>query len=47
MGRSEGRATDYVGLTFVFRDDAEKARFESVRLMEQDAEIVDGADKSS
>ena len=43
MGRSVGRETDFVGLTFVFRDDMEKKRLESVRLMEQDADIVDRA----
>jgi hypothetical protein len=46
-GRSVGRETDYVGITFVFRDNAEKARLESVRLVEQDADIVDRADEGS
>jgi hypothetical protein len=47
MGRSVGRKTDYVGLTFVFGNEAERKRFESVRITEQDADIVDNADDNS
>ena len=41
MGRSVGRPTDYVGLTFAHADETERKQYQSLRLAEQDAIITD------
>jgi hypothetical protein len=41
MGRSVGRETDYVGLTFAHPNEEERKRFERLKVPEQDVEIRD------
>jgi translation elongation factor EF-Tu-like GTPase len=45
-GRWTSRETDLVGLTFEYRDDEERMRFEGIQLKEQDVDIVDNVDET-
>ena len=46
MGRSVGRETDYVGLTFSYSNEEERKRYEGIRLSEQDINIMDSPDET-